>query len=238
MSTKELKSFKLPTYNELVNTEVVNSKENEFQVFLNQNPPDKWIKTNSLANNSQYIPIDKVEYLLTRLFLKWYVEVIDYKIIANSVSVQIRLFYQSPLTGEMLHQDGLGAAPMQTDKDKGAIDFNYIKNAAVQMALPAAESYAIKDAAEKIGRIFGKDLNRKDLMNYESLTGRYAVSKITEADITTISDQLEHLHDLEEINMYWKQLDDEATKDSRVIQLFNTKITNTNARPTGARARS
>lgn len=41
------------------------------------------------------------------------------------------------------------------------------------MALPGAESYAIKDAAEKIGRVFGKDLNRKELMAYENLSGRY-----------------------------------------------------------------
>ena len=45
--------------------------------------------------------------------------------------------------------------------------------AAVKMALPGAESYAIKDAAEKIGRVFGKDLNRKELMAYENLSGRY-----------------------------------------------------------------
>ncbi len=169
--TKEI--AKLPTYDELVNMEIINSKENDFQVLLNQNPPEKWIKVNAIANNSSYLPIDKVEYMLTRLFVKWHVEVLDFKIIANSVAVQIRLFYTSPITGELLHQDGLGAAPLQTDKDKGAIDFNFIKNAAVQMALPSAESYAIKDAAEKIGRIFGKDLNRKDLMNYESLNSRF-----------------------------------------------------------------
>jgi len=32
--------------------------------------------------------------------------------------------------------------------------------------LPAAESFAIKDAAEKIGRLFGKDLNRKDVAGF------------------------------------------------------------------------
>jgi hypothetical protein len=33
------------------------------------------------------------------------------------------------------------------------------------MAAPAAESYALKDAAEKLGRIFGKDINRKDTID-------------------------------------------------------------------------
>lgn len=100
--TKEI--AKLPTYDELVNMEIINSKENDFQVLLNQNPPEKWIKVNAIANNSSYLPIDKVEYMLTRLFVKWHVEVLDFKIIANSVAVQIRLFYTSPITGELLHQ--------------------------------------------------------------------------------------------------------------------------------------
>ena len=39
----------------------------------------------------------------------------------------------------------------------------------VMKAAPAAESYAIKDAAEKIGKLFGKDLNRADKIMYDSL---------------------------------------------------------------------
>lgn len=35
-------------------------------------------------------------------------------------------------------------------------------------ALPTAESYAIKDAAEKLGKLFGKDLNRKDELAFEA----------------------------------------------------------------------
>lgn len=169
---KQLKP--VPKLQDLVNMEVVNSNENELQVLLNQNPPEAWIKTNKYANNSRYLAIDKVEYMLTSVFLKWWVEVLEWKVIANSVAVAVRLFYVSPITGETLHQDGLGAMPMQTDEGAGAVDFNHIKTSAVQMALPGAESYAIKDAAEKIGRVFGKDLNRKDLMGYENLSGRYA----------------------------------------------------------------
>jgi hypothetical protein len=49
-------------------------------------------------------------------------------------------------------------------------------------SVPAAESYAVKDAAEKIGRIFGKDLNRKDLLTYDSIAdlSKFEGAKITE----------------------------------------------------------
>ena len=232
--------FKVPTLNELIRQDESLVGENELQVLLNQEPPKDWVQVNKLANNSNYIPIDKVEYLLTRLFVKWWVEVLDFKIIANSVSVHIRLFYISPITGETLHQDGLGASPLQTDKDKGAIDFNFIKNAAVQMALPAAESYAIKDAAEKIGRIFGKDLNRKDLMNYNSLSGRFSAT-VSEKDLEIIQEQLTQLHDHTEVGHYWNQLTPEDQKDKNVINLFTQKTIqlngNNGAKPGAANGR-
>ena len=41
------------------------------------------------------------------------------------------------------------------------------------MALPSAKSLAIRDATDNIGRIFGKDLNRKELVNYENINGRF-----------------------------------------------------------------
>lgn len=196
----------LPRYEELINLDYVSSDENDFQVLLNQNPPKEWIEKLKVGFEKEinYLSIDKIEYLLTRLFIKWYVEVIDHKQIANSITCQVRLFYVSPITGELLHQDGVGAAPLQTDKDAGAIDWNRIKTNAVQIGLPAAETYAIKDAAEKIGRLFGKDLNRKDLMNYESLIGR--VDNSNTEDFIKISSSLKDLHDIDELNKYYNQL--------------------------------
>jgi hypothetical protein len=35
------------------------------------------------------------------------------------------------------------------------------------MAYPVAKTIAIKDAADHFGKLFGSDLNRKDLINYE-----------------------------------------------------------------------
>ena len=91
--------------------------------------------------------------------------------IANSVVVTVRLHYQDVLSNETLWQDGIGAAPLQTDSGAGAIEWDKVKNDAVMKAAPAAESYAVKDAAEKIGKIFGKDLNRADKIMYDSLAG-------------------------------------------------------------------
>jgi hypothetical protein len=157
----------LPTIQDLYGDIEVRERENDVNVLLNQNPKPEWVKTHPMTKTS-YLPIERVEYLLTRIFQRWRVEVLDTKLIGNSVLVTVRLHYKT-IQGEWDWQDGVGASPLQTDKGAGAIEFNSLKSGAVMMAAPAAETFAIKDAAEKLGRLFGKDLNRKDEMNYDAL---------------------------------------------------------------------
>jgi hypothetical protein len=49
-------------------------------------------------------------------------------------------------------------------------------------AAPAAESYAVKDAAEKIGKLFGKDMNRADKIMYDTLPTIEKKDKLEELD--------------------------------------------------------
>lgn len=147
-------------------------KENELQVLLNQNPKPEWVLVHPILK-IKYMSIERVEYLLSAIFVLWHVEIKSCQLIGNSVVVIVRLYYRNPIDGTMLWQDGIGASPLQTDKGSGAIDFNNLKSGAVMMAAPAAESFAIKDAAEKIGKLFGKDLNRKEEISYNSLAGRF-----------------------------------------------------------------
>lgn len=159
----------LPTLQDLRSDIELKADQNALNVLLNAEPPKDWVKEHPVFKKVRYLPIERVEYLLTRIFLKWNVEVKAVQVIANSVVTTIRLYYQDPMSDQMLWQDGIGAAPLQTDKGAGAVDFNAIKSDAVMKAAPAAESYAIKDAAEKIGKLFGKDLNRADKIMYDSL---------------------------------------------------------------------
>ena len=153
-------------------------KENELNVLLNQQPKDDWIKEHPIAKGIRYIPIGRIEWLLTRIFIKWRVEVKgEPKLVGNSVVVVVRLHYLSPIDGEWDYQDGIGANPLQTDKDAGAIEWDKIKNDAVMKGAPAAESYAVKDAAEKLGKLFGKDLNRKDEIGYDVLLNTFSDEK-------------------------------------------------------------
>lgn len=156
----------LPTLAELHHDVAVAYKNDQLNLLLNQPTPAQWIKDHPIAKGVKYLPIDKVELMLTRIFQEWKCEVISYNQLFNSVSVQIRLHYKNPTTGEWSYQDGLGAVGLQTDKGALASDLSAIKLDAVMKALPAAESYALKDAAEKLGDLFGRNLNRKDVMAF------------------------------------------------------------------------
>jgi hypothetical protein len=169
---------KLPTLTEIINGDnSLPGKLNELNVLLNQEPPALWLKElefngkKVIVNGKplRYIPIDKIEFLLTKIFITWYPEIIESKLIANSVCVTVRLHYKNPVSGEMLWCDGIGACALQTNAGEKASDFDKIKSDSVMKAAPAAKSYAIKDAAECLGKIFGKDLNRKDTILYDSL---------------------------------------------------------------------
>lgn len=142
-------------------------KQDEFLGLVNMPAPATFVKDHPMAKGVKYLPIDKVEFLLTKLFQKWRVEILSEGQMLNAIYVKVRLHYYHPVNRAWEYQDGVGATAIQVDKGKNASDLGAIKSDAIQKALPAAESYAVKDAAEKIGRIFGKDLNRRDTLAFD-----------------------------------------------------------------------
>lgn len=156
----------LPTLNELSMQPEDAFKNDAFKMLVNHPPKAEWVKTNKFANNSSYMPIDKVEILLDTIFQMWEVHVLNITTMFNSVCVTVRLRYKHPVTGEWMSHDGVGAKGVQVDSGCKASDMAAIKENAVTMALPIAKSYAIKDAADHLGKIFGRDLNRKDVVDF------------------------------------------------------------------------
>lgn len=142
------------------------AKRDDFLRVLNTDPPKEWVKVHPFATGVKYIPIEKVELLLTKVFQEWHVEVRETKQLLNSITVSVRLHYKDPISGDYKWQDGVGAVPAKTEKGARASDMSAILSDAVMTGLPAAKSFAVKDAAENIGKIFGKDLNRRDVLAF------------------------------------------------------------------------
>lgn len=140
--------------------------DDEFLKIVNIEPPKGLVKKQPMTN-TEYMPIESIEWLLTKIFQKWRVEVLDTKLLLNSVTTTVRVHYLHPISGEWEWQDGVGAMKVQVDKGSNASNLQAIKPDAIQMSLPASKSFAIKDACDHIGKVFGRDLNRKSAQAFD-----------------------------------------------------------------------
>jgi len=140
----------------------------QLNVILSTPPPATWVKKHPFIKNYNYLPIDKVEYLLRRCFKKYQIEVIKTAQLFNAIEVTVRVHYLNPATNEMLFHDGVGACELQTIQATGNLkmDMSNVNRGAVTMALPIAKSIAIKDACDHFGDLFGANLNRKDIVQF------------------------------------------------------------------------
>lgn len=167
-------THQLPTFSSL--QQANEEQGDKFLALVNKPCPQDWLKSHPQikVKNSQgqyvalkYLPIDKVEFLLTRVFGAFYqVEVLRESVMFNSVAVTARIHYCIPGTSTWLYKDGCGAAPVQTDKGESAANLAAIKPDGVQKAFPSALSYAVSNAAARIGKVFGADINKDDAFEY------------------------------------------------------------------------
>jgi len=141
-------------------------KNDEFTVLMNQPPVSDWIKVHPYIDGYKYLPIERVEYLLKTIFKRYRIEITGQGTAFNGVWVTVRVHYQHPVTGEWDYHDGIGACALQTKKGASPADLANINNGALSMAFPIAKTVAIKDACDHFGKLFGSDLNRKDIITY------------------------------------------------------------------------
>lgn len=156
----------LPKIQELYNDRQLAVKEDAFMVLMNQQPKDEWVKMHPFIRGYKYLPIERVEFLLKNIFKRYRIEITGQGHSFNGVWVTVRVHYQHPITGEWDYHDGIGAAQLQTKQGASPADLANINNGALAMAYPMAKTIAIKDACDHFGRLFGSDLNRKDVIDY------------------------------------------------------------------------
>ncbi len=160
--------YTLPTLNELHGDQIeVAGRIEALNGILNHKVPTEWIKEHPYIKGWKYLPIDKTELLLRKIFKKVEVEIQREGVAFNGVYVVVRVHYLNPATGEMLFHDGIGACQMQTKKDTSPADLMNINNGALSMAFPIAKSLAVKDACDHFGNLFGANLNRKDVIPFQ-----------------------------------------------------------------------
>lgn len=156
----------LPKIKDLYNDLASTQKNDVLISLLNQPPKPEWVKEHPFIKNYKYLPIERVEWLLKSIFKKYKIEVTGQGQSFNGVWVTVRVHYLDPISGDWLYHDGIGATELQTAKGTSPADLANINTGALGMAMPIAKTRAIKDAVDHLGKLFGSDLNRKDIINY------------------------------------------------------------------------
>lgn len=170
---------KLPTIADLTTDLEQAWKNDQLNFLLSQNPPKKWVAQHPFIKKEvvmngvktrvpyEYLPIDKVEHLLRKIFKEYKIEITGQGTSFNGVWVTVRVHFKSPINGEWYFHDGIGASQLQTKSGTSPADMMNINNGAISMAFPLAKTLAIKDACDMFGNLFGANLNRADLVPFK-----------------------------------------------------------------------
>jgi hypothetical protein len=134
----------------------------EFQRRLNAEPnPAEFELTPD--GKAKTLPISFVEMTLDEIYLgQWELSDPSYQQIFNEVVGTATLTVWHPITGRGLKRAGFASVVITQDKDAAIADFNMTKKKnALDLTFPKLKAEILKNAAASLGKIFGRDINRK-----------------------------------------------------------------------------
>lgn len=206
--------------NTLLSEEKIKSIE-QFNQKLNENPPKDEIQVNSMANNSKYLPISFVQTKLDEIFLgMWSFKMEHCQVIANEIIGYGSLELVNPVTGMKITRSGSAAVVIQQSKDSAITDFSSkIKNTLVK-DFPHLQAECIKSAAKTLGKVFGRDLNRKFQDDYSP---EYS-SEIDRSKIDgDVRETLKKAQSVEDLQILWDSIGEEEKANPELKKLFTSK---------------
>lgn len=144
----------------------------DFTKRLNQAPPADGIEKTPDGKAST-LTISHVEGKLDEIYLRqWGTKDVNIQIVANEILVWLTLWVIDPSSGIKIERSGFAAVQITVDKvpdnlrgperNQWALNLQNKKANACHLAFPKAKSMAIKNAAQSLGVIFGRNLNRKN----------------------------------------------------------------------------
>lgn len=118
------------------------------------------------------LPISFVEMTLDELYLGiWGTRNYTTKLISNEVVGELELWVKHPISNEIINRIGAASIIIQVDKvpenlsgqdrNNWALNPSNKKPNALDLGYPKLKAECVKNAAQSLGKIFGRDLNRK-----------------------------------------------------------------------------
>ncbi len=150
----------------------------QFRKLINKKPKESELKA-TFDGKAKTLPISFVETTLDEIYLgQWGTENISVVHIANEICMTLTLWVIDPFTGVRITRVGAAAGAMQWDavpdelkmkndllgrkeKNAWAMDLQNKKQESLKLVFPKVKAMAIKNAAQSLGKSFGRDINRK-----------------------------------------------------------------------------
>lgn len=166
-----------------------------FAAKLNKEPD-----TNELDKTpdgkAKTLPISFVEMTLDELFFgQWELSDVTYQQIFNEVVGTGILTVWHPISGRPIRRAGFASVVITQDKDAQIADFQSTKKKnALDLSFPKLNAEILKNAAKSLGKIFGRDINRRQVdifkpvlkpLSDEALSA--AITRIENGDNTTLA---------------------------------------------------
>lgn len=169
--------------NEVVQKQSANEllKIQKFVSSLNNSDPISGVE-NTPDNKAKTLTISHVEMTLDEYFFGlWSTENFKWSVIQNEVVGSLDLIVVHPMNGMFIRRTGAASIIIQVDKVPDEIKNNSKarnihalspenkKPNALDMGFPKLKAECLKNAAQSLGKIFGRDLNRKQKDTFNPL---------------------------------------------------------------------
>ena len=179
-----------------MSTELAQTKKNEvahqqtadellriqkFASSLNHSDPTSGVEPTP-DNKAKTLTISHVEMTLDEYFFGlWSTENFKWSVIQNEVVGSLDLIVVHPMNGMFIRRTGAASIIIQVDKvpeeikgnsqlrNEWALNASNKKQNALDMGFPKLKAECLKNAAQSLGKIFGRDLNRKQKDTFNPL---------------------------------------------------------------------
>lgn len=189
---------------------------------LNQMPDPAKLKKHP-HQGFEYLPTSYIEAKLTEIFGLW--ELVDIKFeapIVNEIIVTGKLRVYLRHLGIMQEYSGTAAILIQTQSGKPIMPENKISTTLEKMA-PKGATEVLKNAAKKLGNLFGANLRRATdaVTNYSPVNAANVDFKNNkQVFVDAVKNQLLLIDDLDSSRAFFRSLDVQHQADKEIVSLF------------------
>ena len=203
----------------------------KFQQMLNAEPDAAGIESTP-DKKAQTLVISHVETTLDELFFgHWRTENFKWSTIANEVQASLELVVIHPISGYELRRVGAASVIIMVDKvpdnlfgsdrNRWALNPDNKKANAMDLAFGKLKAECLKNAALSLGKVFGRDLNRKNKDTYKPFKLKGALGRGHEQDVQYVRELIQQATDLTQLAKIFKACSPEILAE--VGDEINTK---------------